>query len=79
LAARRQYGRFARAQQRKLPVIGYLDIGSAEPACENIKAFQLGLPETGFIEGRHVTFDFLGAEGRYDRLPGLPLSWFVAR
>jgi putative tryptophan/tyrosine transport system substrate-binding protein len=61
----------ARAQQRKLPVIGYLDIGSAETARENVKAFQLGLAETGFIEGRNVAFDFLGAEGRYDRLPGL--------
>jgi ABC-type uncharacterized transport system substrate-binding protein len=61
----------ARAQQAAMPVIGFLDTGSAETAREYVTAFQRGLAESGFMEGRNVGFDFLGAEGRYDRLPSL--------
>ena len=38
---------------------------------EVLAAFRSGLRETGYVEGRNVMIDFRGADGRYDRLPGL--------
>ena len=61
----------ARAQQPVMPVIGFLDVGSLETARELIAAFQRGLSETGYVEGRNVAFEYLGADGHYDRLPAL--------
>jgi putative ABC transport system substrate-binding protein len=40
----------ARAQQRAVPVIGYLSPGSSE-APAPIAAFRNGLTESGFVEG----------------------------
>ena len=58
----------ARAQQRAMPVIGFLSGGSrfVLPA-----AFRRGLRELGFIEGQHVAFEYRWAEDRDDRLPAL--------
>ena len=61
----------ARAQQPGIPVIGFLDVGSLETARELIAAFQRGLSETGYVEGRNVSFEYIGADGQYDRLPAL--------
>src|SRR5262249_1126421 len=36
-----------------------------------VSAFREGLSETGYVEGRNVTFDYRGAEFHYDRLPAL--------
>ena len=58
----------ARAQQRALPVIGFLGGGLpfVLPA-----AFRRGLRELGFIEGQNVAFEYRWAEDRDDRLPVL--------
>ena len=56
----------ARAQQ--IPVIAFLHSGSATPAHA---AFQRGLNETGFVDGRTVRIDYRYAGGHYDRLPAL--------
>ena len=40
----------ARAQQRTLPVVGFLHLGSPEPVAPNVAAFRQGLNETGFVE-----------------------------
>jgi putative ABC transport system substrate-binding protein len=57
----------ARAQQAKLPVIGYLSTGSPPvPA-----AFRQGLSETGYVEGRNVAIEYRWAENQFDRLPAL--------
>ena len=65
----------ARAQQPKVPVVGFLHPGSAEPNAslyaDRLRAFREGLGETGHIEGRNVTIDYRWAEGRNDRLPPL--------
>jgi len=57
----------ARAQQKAMPVIGYLSIGSPDP----LAAFRQGLNETGYVEGQNLAIESRWAEGRYDRLPGL--------
>lgn len=61
----------ARAQQRAMPVIGYLGSESPEPYTSRISAFLQGLNESGFTQGHNVAIDFQWAEGRYDRLPAL--------
>jgi putative ABC transport system substrate-binding protein len=58
----------ARAQQKALPVIGYLNSGSPGPLPA---AFRQGLSETGYVEGQNVAIEYRYAEGRYDRLPAL--------
>jgi putative ABC transport system substrate-binding protein len=61
----------ARAQQRVVPVIGYL--GAVPPGLSdaNVAAFRAGLAETGYVEGRNVALEFRGAEGQINRLPAL--------
>jgi putative tryptophan/tyrosine transport system substrate-binding protein len=61
----------ARAQQRAIPVVGYLFRGSREPTANISGAFRKGLGETGFIEGRNVAIEYRFAEGQADRLPAL--------
>src|SRR5215218_6265468 len=61
----------ARAQQPRMPVIGYLGPESPEPYASRLGAFRNGLAETGYVEGRNVAIEFRWAEGRYDRLPAL--------
>jgi putative tryptophan/tyrosine transport system substrate-binding protein len=61
----------ARAQQAKMPVIGYLHSGSAGPYAHLVAAFHQGLKETGTVEGKNVAIEYRWAEGRYDRLSAL--------
>ncbi|MGH7062850.1 MAG: ABC transporter substrate-binding protein [Stellaceae bacterium] len=60
-----------RAQQKPMPVIGYLATGSPHPTAPSVAAFRQGLSETGYVEGQNLTIEYRGAEGRYDRLPAL--------
>jgi ABC-type uncharacterized transport system substrate-binding protein len=57
----------ARAQQRAMPVIGY--ISGAGPSGPLRAAFQQGLGETGYVEGQSLAIERRFAEGHYDRLP----------
>jgi len=59
----------ARAQQRGMPVVGYLEGGSPEPS--RVVAFHKGLSETGYVEGRNVAIEYRWAGGPYNRLPEL--------
>ena len=61
----------ARAQQRAMPVIGFLNSSSPEPIAHLLPVFRQSLAEAGYVEGRNVAIEYRWAEGRYDRMPAM--------
>src|SRR5262245_54543254 len=61
----------ARAQQTALPVVGFLDFGSAAERNQQLAAFRKGLAEEGYQEGQNVALEFRWAEGQYARFAEL--------
>ena len=61
----------ARAQQRAMPVIGFLGSTSLQVYALRLRAFAQGLKEEGYIEGQNVAIEYRGAEDQADRLPVL--------
>jgi putative ABC transport system substrate-binding protein len=61
----------ARAQQRSVPVIGFLSLRSPSTNSVVDRAFRQGLNEAGYVEGRNVAVDYRWAEGDNDRFPPL--------
>jgi putative ABC transport system substrate-binding protein len=45
----------ARAQQQKMPVVGFLNAGSPGGYAVYVTGFLYGLNESGYVEGKNVT------------------------
>ena len=71
LAGAAGYPHLAGAQQKAMPVIGFLGISPPGANASRLAAFHLGLGDTGYVEGQNVTIEYRSAEDRYDRLPAL--------
>jgi putative ABC transport system substrate-binding protein len=59
-------------QPNKIPRIGYLS-GAGDPSNPgpNVEAFQRGLQELGYIEGKNILVEYRYIEGKRDRAPSL--------
>jgi putative ABC transport system substrate-binding protein len=63
-------GRTLCAQQKAMPVIGYLSGGLPGPSAE-LTAFSQGLSEAGYVEGQNLAIEYRWAENHNDRLPAM--------
>jgi len=61
----------ARAQQRPMPVVGFLRSTSREDSTRLITAFQQGLKLGGYVGGENVTIEFRWADNQVNRQPAL--------
>jgi putative ABC transport system substrate-binding protein len=59
------------AQQKAMPVIGFLSSAPPGAFAPLVAAFRQGLSETGYVEGKNLTLEYRWAEDHYDRLPAL--------
>ena len=55
--------------QQPLPIIGYMSSRSLNDSAALLAAFQKGLAETGYVEGKNVAIEYRWADGQYDQLP----------
>ena len=61
----------ASSQQQGLPVVGYLDLASAQSTVPLVAAFRKGLDETGYLEGHNVAIEYRWADNQGERLLAL--------
>jgi putative ABC transport system substrate-binding protein len=61
----------AAAQQPAMPVIGFLNSGTAREWAHLVAAFKEGLNELGFVEGKNVAIEYRWAQGENERLATL--------
>jgi putative ABC transport system substrate-binding protein len=64
----------AQAQQQTVPVVGYLNAGTADAIRSLTAAFLRGLGEFGYVEGKNVELLYRWANAQYDRIPALVLD-----
>jgi putative tryptophan/tyrosine transport system substrate-binding protein len=58
-------------EQQPMPVIGFLNSGTAREWAHLVAAFKEGLNELGFVEGKNVTIEYRWAQGENERLATL--------
>jgi putative ABC transport system substrate-binding protein len=61
----------ARAQQPAMPVVAFINGGSADGQAARLAGFRKGLSEAGYAEGQNVTVEYHWLEGHFERLPAL--------
>jgi putative ABC transport system substrate-binding protein len=61
----------ARAQQRPLPLIGFLSNASPDLYTTRLRAFRKGLKDQEYVEGQNVAIEYRWAGGQNNRLPVL--------
>jgi putative ABC transport system substrate-binding protein len=69
---------FPATAQSNIPVVGFVNGGSAAAYRAYVQAFISGLAEAGYMAGENVAIEYRWAEGRYDRIPDM-LSDLVRR
>ena len=70
--------RALRAQQKAMPVIGFLDIGGPQGPTQGTvfqAAFRKGLSETGYADSQNVRIEYRWAEGKPERFPLWRPNW----
>jgi len=59
------------AEQQTMPVIGLMDLRSADTVGDRLPAFRRGLKESGYVEGENVAIVYRWAENEIGRVPEL--------
>jgi putative tryptophan/tyrosine transport system substrate-binding protein len=65
------YPLVAGAEQASLPVIGFVNAGSADGSVGRASAFLKGLGEVGYVDGQNVKVEYHWLEGKNERLPAI--------
>jgi len=68
-----------RAQQKAMPVVGYLHFASPGPFAYQVDTFRQGLAENGYVDGKNVVVETRWAEGQLERLPALAADLAAAK
>jgi putative tryptophan/tyrosine transport system substrate-binding protein len=64
----------ARAQQRAMPVIGYISSLTQADSVHFDAAFRRGLSEMGYVEAQNVSIEYRWITDRYDTLPAMAID-----
>jgi len=54
----------AQAQQPALPLIGFINGGTADSAYDRARGFRKGLGQAGYVEGQTVTVEYHWLDGQ---------------
>ena len=57
--------------QSNMPVVGFLNSLSSAETANFVVAFREGVAQAGLVEGKSIRFEYLYADGAYQRLPGM--------
>jgi putative ABC transport system substrate-binding protein len=60
-----------RAQQPALPMVAFINSGTADVQATRLAAFRKGMSEAGYVESQNVTVEYHWMDGHYEGLPAL--------